>query len=140
MRSGADAARDGAASSARSASAAARAARNFMRTLAQRRKVELEVVTLGIEHIDRLAALALDDAMEFAQLLRFLERFLVVAHVHVERLVCDAVLVERVARERPRPLEQHDVAVAAAQPVEALVFAVNLDRKSTRLNSSHVSE
>src|ERR1051326_2980421 len=98
MRSGADAARDGAAASARIASAAARAARNFMQTLARRGKVELEVVALGIEHVDRLAALALDDAMEFAQLLRFLERFLVVAHVHVEGLVRDRSEERRVGK------------------------------------------
>src|SRR5262245_60854120 len=108
MRSGAEPASAHGEASARSASAAANAARNFMQPLARRGKMQFEVIPLGIEHVDRLAALALDDAMEFAQLLRFAERLLVVAHVHVESLVRDAVLVERVALERPRPLEEHD--------------------------------
>src|SRR5947208_10241510 len=47
------------------------------------------------------------------------ERVAVIFPIHVERLMGDAVLVERISVERSGTLEEDDVVVAASQPGES---------------------
>src|SRR5690625_6900602 len=73
----------------------------------------------------------------------------VLVDAHARRLPCDAegVVVEIVARGGPGPwmrregrrLERVQRCVAAAGEPRPTVFPFDVDRKSTRLNSSHVA-
>jgi len=93
--------------------------------------VKFEIVALGIEQVNGIAAVALDAAMKFAKLLDGFERVAVIFLIHVERLMGDAVLVERISVERSGTLEEDDVVVAASQPVQSLDVA--MDRQRVRI-------
>src|SRR5262245_5241816 len=52
-------------------------------------KVEFQIVAFGIEHVNRIAAVAFDAAVKFADLLGGLERIVVIFPGHVEGLMKD---------------------------------------------------
>jgi len=68
-------------------------------------EVELEIIAFGVEHVNRIAAVALDAAVIFAKLFDLLQGRVIVFPGHAEGLVGDAVLVDGVAVEGARPGE-----------------------------------
>src|SRR6266576_3992077 len=92
------------------------------------RKMQLQIIAFGVEHINRVAAVALDGAMKFAQRFGGLERVAVIFPRHVERLMKNAIFIQRVALDWLGPFEEHDVIVAAAETVELLRHPVNRER------------
>src|SRR5689334_1620967 len=89
------------------------------------REVQFQIVSFGVEHINRVAAVALDTAMKLTKILGGLERVVVVFPGHIEGLVKNTVFIQRVALDGPRPLEQHHVVAAATKPIELPRHAVN---------------
>ena len=71
--------------------------------------MELQVVALGVEHIDGVTAVAFDAAVVFAQRSGGLERVVVIFPRHVESLVKNAVLLEGIALDGPGSFEKHYV-------------------------------
>src|SRR5262245_19470150 len=88
-------------------------------------KVKFEIVALGIEHVDRVAAVALDAAMVFAQFFGRLQRVVVILPGHVESLVKNTVLFQGVALHGTGAFEATDIVGAAAQAVKFLKDTAN---------------
>ena len=89
------------------------------------REMQFEIVAFGVEHVDRMAAVAFDTAVKFAQFFGRLQRAVVIFTRHVKSLVGDSILIQGVAVDRPRPLEKYDIITTALEAVELLRHAVN---------------
>ena len=77
-------------------------------------EVEFEIVAFGVEHVNRIAAVAFDAAVKFAEFLGLLQCRVIVFPSQTKGLVSNTVLVDGVAVYGPRTGEQHYVMIAAA--------------------------
>src|SRR6266508_2113986 len=101
---------------------------------ARAREVKLKIVSLGIEHINGIATVAFHAAMKLADRFGGLQCLVVIFPSHIERLVKNTVLIQRVALDGCRSFEQNDIIIAAAQTVEFLHDAANPARHQDYLD------